>query len=397
MSFSCKGFQSRKENYPMEEVTEEQAALLSVPYGEETAPVQTATPTPETQPEVPVKKAKKKVPCKVVKPVLHGEGMNAFVTYQVETKGHTVVRRFSDFLWLNERLNEEFLDVLIPPVPGKVIINRFSAEVVEMRRHLLEKFLRRVMLHPKLKTSQFLTPFLTASEVEMAKHRGTKFVNPKAEEKSIFAAAGSFWGGLTGKIEPAQETDPYFDEQKAYVVGLQSQLSLLQTLTEDRLTNRKEIFQMIDTISLSVGSIGGIEVSHDPVLAGFWKTLARILKAISTIQKEAIKSETEALEHTLRDYVGVAESAQKLLQNRFALLERLHTAKQKKGSNVDELTKDLQETTKNVKEELGNFKERKTREMKDALQGVVNANIEQQQKSVALWKELLSELEDYSD
>jgi hypothetical protein len=38
----------------------------------------------------------------------------------------------------------------------------------------------------------------------MPKHRAAKFVNPKAEEKTILSVAGSFFGGLTGKIEPAQ-------------------------------------------------------------------------------------------------------------------------------------------------------------------------------------------------
>jgi hypothetical protein len=36
--------------------------------------------------------------------------------------------------------------------------------------------------------------------------------------------------------------------------------------------------------------------------------------------------------------------------------------------------------SKNVKEELGTFKQKKTREMTEALQGMVNANIEQEQK-----------------
>lgn len=90
----------------------------------------------------------------------------------------------------------------------------------------------------------------------MPKHRATKYVNPKAEEKSLFAAAGSFFGGLTGKIEPAQvllmlgiahnlkEVDPYFDEQKAYVIGLQNQLVALQALNEERLAIKKEISEI---------------------------------------------------------------------------------------------------------------------------------------------------------
>jgi len=44
--------------------------------------------------------------------------------------------------------------------------------------------------------------------------------------------------------------------------------------------------------------------------------------------------------------------------------------------------------SKNVKEELGGFKQKKTREMREALQGVVNANIEQQQKVTSFWRSL---------
>lgn len=39
---------------------------------------------------------------------------------------------------------------------------------------------------------------------EMPKHRASKYVNPNVEEKSLLSVAGSFFGGLTGKIEPAQ-------------------------------------------------------------------------------------------------------------------------------------------------------------------------------------------------
>jgi len=35
----------------------------------------------------------------------------------------TAVRRFSDFEWLHQRLADEFLDVLVPPIPEKQIIS----------------------------------------------------------------------------------------------------------------------------------------------------------------------------------------------------------------------------------------------------------------------------------
>ncbi|GAA5917226.1 hypothetical protein JCM6882_005531 [Rhodosporidiobolus microsporus] len=73
----------------------------------------------------------------------------------------SVRRRYSDFEAFRDILERESQRVNIPPLPGKVFSNRFSDEVIEMRREGLERFLQIVAGHPLLQTgSKVLCAFL---------------------------------------------------------------------------------------------------------------------------------------------------------------------------------------------------------------------------------------------
>ncbi|CAH2234211.1 jg16660 [Pararge aegeria aegeria] len=119
----------------------------------------------------------------ITEPQKIGEGMSSYVAYRVLTKTNmpifsrhefTVLRRFSDFLGLHEKLTEKYLRSgrIIPPAPEKSIVGttklkmtstpstesangtNSSASVqsifVERRRAALERFLNRVGQHPVL-------------------------------------------------------------------------------------------------------------------------------------------------------------------------------------------------------------------------------------------------------
>lgn len=57
------------------------------------------------------------------------------------------------------------------------------------------------------------------------------------------------------------------------------------------------------------------------------------------------------------------------------------------------LSGDLDEMSANVKDELNSFKQTKSKEMRESLQGLVAANIDQQQKVFFLYLALLTCLE----
>jgi hypothetical protein len=71
---------------------------------------------------------------------------------------------YSDFLWLQERLEDVFPGVIIPPLPPKNSLGRFDDAFIESRRMLLERFINRIVNHLKLRKSTFVEIFLRAPE-----------------------------------------------------------------------------------------------------------------------------------------------------------------------------------------------------------------------------------------
>lgn len=131
-----------------------------------------------------------------------GEGMSSYVAYRIVTRTNmnifksnnmAVLRRFSDFLGLHNKLTEKYLrnGRLIPPAPQKNMIGKeinifyifkiysisylgstkikisgnqsdqtTSAEFIEKRRLALERFLKRIALHPILQNDKNFCDFL---------------------------------------------------------------------------------------------------------------------------------------------------------------------------------------------------------------------------------------------
>ena len=110
--------------------------------------------------------------------------MSSYVVYTVNTTTTnpkysysqcTVIRRYSDFLWLHDILATDYPYAIIPPMPEKNTMNRFEIDFVESRRSSLQSFVREVCTHPLLKESKRLRSFLTADD--------EKFGEEKAETK----------------------------------------------------------------------------------------------------------------------------------------------------------------------------------------------------------------------
>lgn len=122
----------------------------------------------------------------VSNPEKHGEGFkDAFVTYETVTiypmdgEKFRVRRRYQDFLWLFEKLvkNTDYSGLILPPLPDKNrlsiflimsfywlildFMDRFSPEFVAKRQIGLERFLRRLVRHPKLCHDDAIRSFLS--------------------------------------------------------------------------------------------------------------------------------------------------------------------------------------------------------------------------------------------
>jgi sorting nexin-1/2 len=72
----------------------------------------------------------------------------------------SVLRRYSDFLWLYETLSLSNPGVVIPPVPEKNPFGRFDGHFVAQRRLALENCIMKIANHPVLGKDADLKLFL---------------------------------------------------------------------------------------------------------------------------------------------------------------------------------------------------------------------------------------------
>ena len=72
----------------------------------------------------------------------------------------SVLRRYSDFLWLFDALSASNPGVIIPPVPEKMPFGRFAESFIESRRLALNKCIQKIAAHPRLRKDPNLRFFL---------------------------------------------------------------------------------------------------------------------------------------------------------------------------------------------------------------------------------------------
>jgi len=148
-----------------------------------------------------------------------GDGLNAYVEYKVHVKmeagNFNVVRRYSEFNWLRDKLLESNKGVIVPPLPEKTLLKNFNSEVLEYRRRELEKFLVRVLSHHTLCKSKDLMAFL--------RHHNEALTSLKEKEQpqqssGFFSILGSSISNqiesISSQVWSQKEPDQWFEAKK---------------------------------------------------------------------------------------------------------------------------------------------------------------------------------------
>lgn len=90
----------------------------------------------------------------------------------------SVLRRYSDFLWLFDALVLNNPGVIIPPVPEKKPYGRFAETFVESRRMALNKCLQKIVNNPRLAKDQDLKLFLESDSFALDVSRDSCSTGP---------------------------------------------------------------------------------------------------------------------------------------------------------------------------------------------------------------------------
>jgi sorting nexin-1/2 len=177
-------------------------------------------------------------------PTKVGDPVRGHIVYTVRTrttsphyrKGEfSVLRRFSDWLWLFDALTLNNPGVIVPPVPDKHPFGRFQDTFVEARRLALQRCLVKISAHPVLQLDPDLRLFLESDSFAIeSKNRKLDHVAEKG--------AGSGSGYLSSWTGPRYfEQDEWFDSRKVFLDHLESQLKALAKSIEVASKTRLEM------------------------------------------------------------------------------------------------------------------------------------------------------------
>lgn len=246
-----------------------------------------------------------------------------------------VLRRYSDFLWLYEKLHAERPGAIVPPLPEKQPVGRFSPTFVEDRRVQLERYLRRVAVHPELQDSPSLDLFLRADDVSFlaAKNAKTSGVvmnasmmqqsqyghspmmmqpspTKKAEGiKRWFAEAKT---SMTGDLVKSPDDD-LFDEIQRYIHGLDNQMRNISHQASGLVRKGKEIANGLFEFGLAFNLLGQSEAD---ALGSALSSMGETADRLSVLSAEHAEREMAQFEEPLQDYIKVIHAVKLALQRR---------------------------------------------------------------------------------
>ncbi|KAG5080805.1 hypothetical protein JHK86_004870 [Glycine max] len=373
----------------------------------------------------------------VTDPVKLGNGVQAYISYRVITKTNfpeyqgpekIVIRRYSDFVWLRDRLFEKYKGIFIPPLPEKSAVEkfRFSAEFIEMRRQALDVFVNRIASHHELQQSEDLRLFLQAEEETMERLRSHEtgiFKKKPADLMQIFKDVQSKVSDVVlGKEKPVEESNPEYEKMKHYIFELENHLAEAQKHAY-RLVKRHrvvcsfytfcplfwqdqfiihnvhaELGQSLSDFGKAVKLLGA---SEGNALGKAFSELGMKSEILSAkLQKEAHQLLMN-FEEPLKDYVRAVQSIKATIAERAnAFRRQCELAETMKLKEINLYTPESEQATKTfemivklMNEEMGRFQEQKTLDMGIAFHEFAKGQARLANGIADAWRSLLPKLE----
>lgn len=389
-------------------------------------------------------------------PVQHADGLNKYTSYRVDVRplqdspdniigagvmATAVLRRYSDFLWLYERLHADRPGSIVPPLPEKQPVGRFSPTFVEERRVQLERFLRRVAVHPELQDCSCFDIFLRADDISF---QAAKQVKAQAMNMSGSMAAGSFmqqqhhqfgqpppkkeglkrWfaeakTNLTGDLVKSPDDD-LFDEIQRYINGLENQMRNVSLQASGLVRKGKEISNGLFEFGLAFNLLGQSEAD---ALGGALSSMGETADRLSVLAAEQAEREMAQFEEPLQDYLKTIHAVKLALQRRNekrltystcladteSKQQQLYKLRSQIGSeakaySVEMSSRRAQETadlarddfcacSQRVLREVDRFKREKAEDMRRTVLDYINLQVEYNKRMEEVWAALIPELE----
>eukprot|EP00794_Sanderia_malayensis_P008103 gene8103-8971_t len=250
---------------------------------------------------------------KVDKPEKHVEG---YVTYNVKTRTsrpdyehpeYNVQRRYNDFIWLREKLEESCPTHVIPPLPEKFAFSkhfdRFQPDFLKTRQKALDKFLNRIAEHPVISFNEYLQKFLTAKAWEMTSAR-------KQSTSAISKLSGSMKTAATSLM--FKNRDSEFDHAMQFNASFQKKMQTFGMLSEEI---AKERFYLLEDLEENASALHLWSDSENKLATPLKATAFAVDKNVEAL-KSILRVQDSRFAEPIREYILYCDAVKNSLKKR---------------------------------------------------------------------------------
>ncbi|KAH9920815.1 Vps5-domain-containing protein [Amylocystis lapponica] len=346
-----------------------------------------------------------------------GDPIRAYTMYTVHTKttsplfsksSFSVLRRYSDFLWLYETLSQNNPGVVVPPVPEKNPFGRFDQSFVQQRRLALEKCAQKIANHPVLQKDPDLRMFLESDTFALdIKHRKAEIAQ---ERGGLMASLGQTIAGPR-----FYETDEWFDKQKAYLDSLEAQLRGLVKAIDLVTKHRAELAAATGEFAQTAADLSAADVGAQ--LASSFVGLAEVGRTAQDLQNAQSQEDVVTIMSTVDEYARLINSVRLAFSARVRTYHAWQSAdnnakriKQQHESNraqgrlpTDQLSRSLsviadaerramdakqefEQVSRLVKSEVARFEQERIEDFKSSLEAFLEGMISRQKQLISAWE-----------
>ncbi|CAH8853537.1 unnamed protein product, partial [Trichobilharzia szidati] len=272
---------------------------------------------------------------KVTNPAKVGEGISSYVVYRVISKFNDkeflVLRRFSDFLGLHERLVSKYLSegVIVPPVPSKDMLATTKVKIskdvsaenefVERRRMALERFLLRVLAHQVLRVDEDLREFLQY-DGELPRATNTQLISGASAIK-VMKNLGDAIGKLTYKVDDPEE---FFYQKADELDTWEKQLKRLYSSLLSLVSGDNDLANAKVGLSRSILLLANVE--ENTGLAQALHQLADTEGHVAELHALQAEAHTCHLAEYTREVLGMVQACKDVLSERVRIYRTWKTA-----------------------------------------------------------------------
>ncbi|VDL75824.1 unnamed protein product [Nippostrongylus brasiliensis] len=272
----------------------------------------------------------------------------------ISDKTYEVWRRFSDFLGLHDKLFEKYISkgVIVPAAPEKSIAAMTktkatsdpatSREVAVRRARQLERFMRRVVQHPRLRVD---------CDAELPRASQTSTLSG-AGVKRIFKSVGEVFSKMAFHME---EGDRWFEQTQSHVDELDESLRRLLHLSESLTSTRKELSVAQESMSKGLSMLASCEEST---------ALARALSHLTETEENAAALWTKQSEMDNSLNVSASTLAYLELSGKNDRATALRDEMDEAVRRMDQLEAEFVELSKLIREEIGRFEVQRRHDMR---------------------------------